>query len=129
MGGYKSHSGGMMQRVILKSKIHGITVTDKDLNYQGSLEVDSDILKEADIYEGEFVQVVNLNTGDRFQTYIIMGEPGSRICALNGGAARKGEVGDTLLVMSYCIVESGKLATHKPIVLLMGEGNKITSGR
>ncbi|MCK4595926.1 aspartate 1-decarboxylase [candidate division WOR-3 bacterium] len=114
-----------MQRIILKSKIHRITVTDKDINYDGSIEIDGDILKQADIYEGELVQVVNLNTGDRFETYTINGKPGSHICALNGGAARKGEIGDILLVISYCLVDLNKLSTHKPVILLMDKGNEV----
>ncbi len=116
-----------MQRIILKSKIHGIVVTHKDLYYEGSIEIDGDILKRADMYEGELVQVVNVNTGERFETYTINGEAGSRICALNGGAARKGEIGDKLLVMSYCIVDSGKLPAHKPVILKMSDGNEMKS--
>lgn len=114
-----------MQRILLKSKIHGIVVTYKNLNYEGSIEVDRDILKQADICEGELVQVVNLNTGERFNTYTLKGEPGSRICALNGGAARKGEIGDPLLIMSYCIVDSDKIEAHKPTILIMDERNEV----
>lgn len=114
-----------MQRILLKSKIHGIVVTYKNLNYEGSIEIDGDILKQADICEGELVQVVNLNTGERFDTYTLKGEPGSRICALNGGAARKGEIGDPLLVMSYCIINLSELPAHKPVILIMSKENEI----
>lgn len=116
-----------MHRIMLSSKVHGITVTNKDINYEGSLQIDSDLLKKARIYEGELVQVVNLNTGDRFETYIISGEAGSGLCSLNGGAARRGEVGDKLLLMSYCVIDSDNLKTHKPVILVIGEGNKVIS--
>jgi len=114
-----------MQKIILNSKIHRMLVTDKNLNYEGSIEIDKEILDLSNIHEGEIVQVVNLNTGERFETYTIAGKPGSRTCALNGGAARKGEIGDPLLVMSYCIIEEGKLLAHKPTILIMGEGNEV----
>jgi len=118
-----------MQRIVLKSKIHRLVVTDKSLNYEGSIAIDRDILRLSDIYEGELVQIVNLNTGERFETYTIGGEPKSRICALNGGVARKGEIGDPLLIISYCITDSGKLPAYKPTILIMDEKNEVKNKR
>ncbi|MEA3432688.1 MAG: aspartate 1-decarboxylase [candidate division WOR-3 bacterium] len=115
----------MMQKIILNSKIHRMLVTNKNINYEGSIDIDKEILDLSNIHEGEMVQVVNLNTGERFETYTIAGKPGSRVCALNGGAARKGEIGDPLLIMSYCITDSDKIEAHKPTILIMGEGNEV----
>jgi aspartate 1-decarboxylase len=99
-----------MLRIVAKSKIQRPRVTDKNLVYEGSIAVDTRLLKLADIAPGEIVQVVNINTGARFETYALKGKPGE-VC-LNGGAARLGEVGDQLIVISYCLIDSVEIEGH-----------------
>jgi len=89
-----------MLRCLVRSKIQRLVVTDKNLKYEGSLELDSRLMRAADILPGELVQVVNVNNGSRFETYVIAARPGLGACVLNGAAARLGEVGDELIVMS-----------------------------
>lgn len=89
-----------MLRCLVRSKIQRLVVTDKNLKYEGSLELDSGLMRAADILPGELVQVVNVNNGSRFETYLIAARAGSGACVLNGAAARLGEVGDELIVMS-----------------------------
>jgi len=114
-----------MDRTICKSKIHGIRVTQKNLEYEGSIEIDSHILEKADILPYEIVQVVNVNTGTRFETYVIKGKSNSGICGLNGGAARLGEIGDPLLIISYGIMDTQKCETYSPIIIFVDENNKV----
>src|SRR3989338_7600769 len=95
-----------MLRSMCKSKIHKVRVTEKELNYQGSIGIDRLLLDAADIMENERVQVVNLNNGSRFETYCIAEKSGSGTVALYGPAARLGMVGDTLIVISYCLADS-----------------------
>ncbi|MDK2952975.1 MAG: aspartate 1-decarboxylase [Kosmotoga sp.] len=90
-----------MFRIMQKSKIHRATVTDKNLNYEGSITIDYRLMKLADIRENELVQVVNINNGERFETYVIKGEEGSGVIALNGAAARLAEIGDRVIIISY----------------------------
>ncbi len=104
-----------MYRKVLKSKIHRIKVKNKNLNYEGSIEIDEDILKQADILPYEIVQVINLNTGARFETYAIEGEKGD--CSLQGGAARLGEIGDELLIFSYELMDSESVEHHTPKIV------------
>ncbi|HID93004.1 MAG TPA: aspartate 1-decarboxylase [bacterium (Candidatus Stahlbacteria)] len=114
-----------MDRIICKSKIHGIRVTQKNLKYEGSIEIDGYILEKADILPHEIVQVVNVNTGSRFDTYVIKGEPNSGICSLNGGAARLGEVGDPLLIISYGIMDTQACKTYQPKIVFVNENNRV----
>lgn len=86
-----------------KSKIHRATVTEANLNYVGSITIDEELMKAANIFEGEKVQIVNNNNGERFETYVIKGEPNSGMICLNGAAARKVEVGDIIIVISYAL--------------------------
>ena len=88
---------------VLKSKIHRAVVTQADLNYVGSITIDLDLIEAADLVAGEKVQIVNNNNGERLETYVIEGERGSGVMCLNGAAARKVQVGDTLIIISYCI--------------------------
>ena len=90
---------------VLKSKIHCVTVTEANLNYMGSITIDEDLMNAANMIEGEKVQVVDNNNGERFETYIIKGERGSGCICLNGAAARKVTVGDTIIIMSYALMD------------------------
>lgn len=99
---------------ILKSKIHNIKVTQTELHYVGSITIDEDILDEANMIAGEKVLVVNNSNGERLETYIIVGNRGSRVCCLNGAAARKAQVGDTLIVMSFAHMEFEEAKKFNP---------------
>src|SRR3990167_5627706 len=100
---------------VLKSKIAYGTITGKELFYVGSITIDEDIMKKANLRENEKVQVVNLNNGERLETYVIKGEPGSKVFCLNGAAARKAEVGDKIFVISYAQIDESE--TLEPIVI------------
>ena len=113
-----------MQRVMMKSKLHGGTVTQCELGYTGSLAVDSNLMEIADLLPHEKVQVVNLNTGARFETYVIEGEPGSGMIGANGGAARLCAVGDTVLVISYATVSDEEARSWQPRVIILDEANE-----
>jgi len=114
-----------MYRCMLKSKIHRAVLTDTNLNYVGSITIDRNLLEAADILPFEKVQVVNNNSGARFETYVIEGEPGSGQVCLNGAAARLGEPGDILIILSYVQVEEEKAREHKPRVVFVDEKNRI----
>ncbi|MGB0522038.1 MAG: aspartate 1-decarboxylase [Flammeovirgaceae bacterium] len=109
----------------LKSKIHCATVTESDLNYMGSITIDEDLIDAADMVAGEKVQIVNNNNGSRFETYVITGERGSGIICLNGSAARQVQVGDIIIIISYCFLAKEDARSHKPILLFPDEHNKI----
>lgn len=113
-----------MLRFMLKSKLHGATVTQCNLHYAGSLTVDRNLMELADLLPDEKVQVVNVNTGARFETYIIEGQAGSGIIGLNGGAARLAVEGDKLLVIAYCLVDDHERARHQPKVILLDSDNQ-----
>ena len=95
-----------MMRFVAKSKLHGLRITETNLNYKGSITLDPELLAAADILPGERVQIVNLSTGARSETYVIEGQAGSGVCALNGPAARTGEVGDMAHVMAYALANA-----------------------
>ncbi len=116
-----------MERIFLKSKIHRATITEANLYYEGSLTIDTELMKEADIMCYEKVSVVNINNGERFETYVIPGEAGSRVICLNGAAARKGTVGDQVIIISYCNLENDEIKQHRPTVILVDEKNNIKS--
>ena len=99
-------------RPFVKSKIQRLRVTDKNLKYEGSLELDEALLTAGDILPGELVQVANVNNGERFETYVIKARAGSGACVLNGAAARLGEVGDEIIVISTVLLEEEKGAGH-----------------
>jgi aspartate 1-decarboxylase len=113
-----------MQRRLLKSKIHRATITAADLHYEGSLTVDQDLLEAADLVTWEEVQVVNVNTGARFSTYVIPGARGSGVLQLNGAAARLGQPGDLVIVMSYAQFESEDIAGFAPTVVFVDQRNR-----
>lgn len=114
-----------MKVSMLKGKIHRATVIQADLNYVGSITIDSDLLEAAGIFEYEKVYIVDVNNGQRFETYTIEGEKGSGIICLNGAAARCAEVGDKIIIMSYCELEVQEVDEHKPKVVFVSDENKI----
>lgn len=114
-----------MQREMLKAKIHRATVTQAELNYEGSLTVDAILLEAADIKEYEKVQVVNLNNGIRFETYTISGKKNSGIICLNGPAARLGIVGDEIIIITYGQYTDEELKKHKPKTIYVDKKNRI----
>src|SRR5688572_3489829 len=114
-----------MEIEILKSKIHRAVITEADLNYVGSLTLDEDLMEAANLIENEKVQVVNVNNGSRIETYIIKGKRGSGICCLNGPAARKGAVGDIVIIISYATMDFDKAKSFKPWIVFPKAGNKL----
>lgn len=110
---------------MLKSKLHCATVTEANLNYMGSITIDEDLLDAANMIAGEKVQIVNNNNGERFETYIIKGERGSGCVCLNGAAARKVVVGDTVIIISYALMDFEEAKTFQPTVVFPKEGNKL----
>lgn len=110
---------------ICKSKIHRARITGADLDYEGSITIDKRLLEEANILANEKVQVVNLNNGARFETYVFVGEEDSGTICLNGPAARLGQVGDLLIVISYCHLEFEEAKRHQPKVIYVDNENRI----
>ena len=114
-----------MQIEVFKSKIHRAVVTEADLNYIGSITIDEDLMDAANIIENEKVQVVNVNNGERLETYVIKGKRGSGVCCLNGPAARKAAIGDIVIIISYATIDFEEAKTFKPWIVFPKEGNKI----
>jgi len=114
-----------MNITMLKGKIHRATVVQAELNYVGSITIDEDLLDAAGILEYEKVHIVDVNNGARFETYTIAGERGSGMICLNGAAARCSEVGDKVIIMAYCQVDSNEAKELKPKVVFVEEDNKI----
>ena len=114
-----------MQRSMLKSKIHRATITQADLHYDGSLTIDQDLMEAAGIIPFEQVHVYNINNGERFETYAIRGGAGSGVIGLNGAAARKGHVGDLIIIVSYAQYDESELADFEPAILLCDERNRV----
>ncbi len=110
---------------MMKSKIHRAKVTEANLNYVGSVTIAKDLMEAADILENEQVQIVNNNNGARFETYVIPGPPHSGIICLNGAAARLVQPGDTIIIISYALMEEKEAREHQPILLFMNEDNSI----
>jgi aspartate 1-decarboxylase len=106
-----------MQVQVVKSKIHRVTVTEADLNYIGSITLDPDLMEAANMIEGEKVQIVNINNGERLETYIIRGERGSKNVCLNGPAARRVAVGDIIIIISYGIMDFEEAKSFKPTLI------------
>ena len=102
---------------VLKSKLHMVKVTEANINYMGSITIDEDLMDAAGLIAGEKVQVVDNNNGERFETYVIRGERGSGCICLNGAAARKVLVGDTVIIMSYALMEFEEARTFKPSIV------------
>jgi len=114
-----------MLRHMMKSKIHRATVTMADLDYEGSLTVDQNLLDAAQMAPYEMVKVFNINNGARFETYVIPGEPGSGVICLNGAAARKGQRGDLIIIVTTAWLDAAEVAKHEPVVVLVDGGNAI----
>ena len=114
-----------MQIEVLKSKIHRAVITEANLNYVGSITIDENLIEAANIIENEKVQVVNVNNGERLETYVIRGKRGSGICCLNGPAARKGMVGDVVVIISYASMDFDEAKQFKPWIVFPKEGNKL----
>lgn len=110
---------------ILKSKVHRIAITEANLNYVGSLTLDEDIMEAANMIENEKVQIVNVSTGSRIETYLITGKRGSGTCCLNGPAARTGAVGDIVIVISYAQMDFEEAKRFRPAIVFPKQGNKL----
>ncbi|WP_128547589.1 aspartate 1-decarboxylase [Larkinella soli] len=110
---------------LLKSKIHRVRVTQAELNYVGSITIDEDLMDAAGLMENEQVHVVNNNNGERLITYVIKGARGSGIICLNGAAARRAQVGDIIIIISYGMMTTEEARTHKPQVIFPDENNRL----
>ena len=115
----------LMLRTILKSKIHGATVTEANLRYTGSITIDAKLLKASDILPNERVQIVNLNNGSRVETYVMEGRAGSGTICMNGAAARWAHKGDIVIIISYCHVENAEIKKIKPRLIFVDAKNRI----
>ncbi|MFZ9815613.1 MAG: aspartate 1-decarboxylase, partial [Candidatus Kapaibacteriota bacterium] len=114
-----------MKRIMFKSKIHRATITQAELHYEGSLTIDTELMDAADLLPYEKVSIVNINNGERLETYIIPGERGSKTICLNGAAARKGAVGDRIIIISYATMSEEEARSYKPTIVLVNEKNDI----
>ena len=108
---------------VLKSKLHCVRVTEANLNYMGSITIDEDLLDAANMIAGEKVQIVDNNNGERFETYVIKGERGSGCVCLNGAAARKVQVGDTVIIISYALMDFEEAKTFTPTVVFPNDNH------
>lgn len=115
-----------MQLTMLKSKIHRATITEANLNYVGSITIDKALMKTAGILEYEQVQIVDINNGQRFETYVIPGEENSGVMCLNGATARLVQPGDKIIIMCYCTLDKEEVKDHEPVVVLVDDENKVT---
>lgn len=114
-----------MQIEVVKSKIHRVTVTGADLNYIGSITIDEDLMEASNIIEGEKVQIVNINNGERLETYVIKGQRGSKEICLNGPAARKVQKGDVIIIISYGIMDFEAAKSFSPTLIFPNEDNSL----
>ncbi|MDR7131564.1 MULTISPECIES: aspartate 1-decarboxylase [Algoriphagus] len=114
-----------MQIQVLKSKIHRVKITQAELHYVGSITIDEDLMDAANLIENEKVQIVNVNNGERLETYVITGERGSGQVCLNGPAARKAQVGDIVIIISYAGMELEEAKKFKPVLIFPDEQNKL----
>lgn len=114
-----------MQRIMFKSKIHRATITQAELHYEGSLTIDLDLMDAADLLPYEKVAIVNINNGERLETYVIPGERGSKTICMNGAAARKGVIGDRIIIISYATMSQEEAREYAPTIVLVNEHNEI----
>jgi aspartate 1-decarboxylase len=114
-----------MQIEIMKSKVHRAVITEANLNYVGSLTLDEDLMDAANLIENEKITVVNANNGERLETYLIRGKRGSGVVCLNGPAARKGNEGDVVIIISYAQMDFETAKSFKPAIVFPKEGNKL----
>lgn len=110
---------------VLKSKIHQATITQADLNYIGSIAIDENLMDAANLIENERVHIYNITNGERLDTYVIKGERGSGVISLNGAAARKAQVGDSVIIVSYASLDFEEAKTHKPNILFPDKYNQL----
>lgn len=115
-----------MRRELCKSKIHGATITEANLYYEGSVTIDRDLMDAADLVPYERVQVVNIHNGSRLESYVLPGAPGSGAICLNGAAARLGAVGDRVIIISYASYDESESIEHEPRVVFVDGRNRIT---
>jgi aspartate 1-decarboxylase len=111
---------------VLKSKLHRVKITQAELHYVGSITIDEDLMDAAKLIEGEKVQIVNINNGERLETYVIKGERGSGMICMNGPAARKVQVGDIIIIISYAMMELEEAKKYTPAVVFPDESNKLS---
>lgn len=116
-----------MRIEMLYSKIHRATITDANINYKGSITIDKAILKEAKLLVGQKVEIVNINNGERFSTYIIEGKENSKTICLNGATARKAQIGDKVIIMAYASYGIDELESYTPTIILLDDKNDIIS--
>lgn len=114
-----------MRRQMLRAKVHRITVTERELAYEGSLTLDAELMRAADMLPYERVEVYDVDNGNRFATYLIEGEPGSGVCCVNGAAAHMVELGDKVILASYADVDESDVSGHRPKIVLIGKENRI----
>ncbi|MEW5807392.1 MAG: aspartate 1-decarboxylase [Acidobacteriota bacterium] len=114
-----------MRRELLRAKIHRITVTERNVHYEGSLTLDADLIDAAKMVPYERIDVYNVNSGHRFSTYVIEGKRGSGACCVNGAAAHLADPGDLLIVASYSLMEDSEIKGHKPIIIVVDSRNRI----
>jgi aspartate 1-decarboxylase len=115
-----------MQIQLFKSKIHRVKITQAELHYVGSITIDEDLMDAANIIANEKVQIVNVNNGERLETYVIKGERGSGQVCLNGPAARKAQVGDIVIIISYATMDFEEAKSFQPTVIFPDEHNQLT---
>jgi len=118
-----------MDRFMMKSKIHRATVTEANLHYMGSITIDSDLMKAADLLANEKVQIVNNHNGARFETYVITGPAGSGVICLNGAAARLVQPGDEVIIISYAMMPNEEAQRYQPAVVFVDKNNRIKNIR
>jgi aspartate 1-decarboxylase len=114
-----------MRIEVMKSKIHRVKITQAELHYVGSITIDEALMDASDIVENEKVQIVNINNGERLETYVIKGERDSGEICLNGPAARKAQVGDIIIIISYASIEKAEAGNHKPTLVFPDVNNKL----
>ena len=112
---------------VLKSKIHRVKITQAELHYVGSITLDENLMDAANIIENEKVQIVNINNGERIETYVIKGERGTGEVCLNGPAARRAQVGDIIIIISYASMDADEAKQHQPIIIFPDEKNQVSS--
>ena len=114
-----------MQKIMLTGKIHKARITACELDYEGSLEIDPEILQKANILPYEKILVVNRNNGERLETYAIPGKAGSKVFCLNGPAAHKGNIGDCITIMAFSVVDEKEALTYEPVIAVLDKENNI----
>jgi aspartate 1-decarboxylase len=118
----------LMLLTMLKCKLHRASVTECDLNYEGSISIDKKLIEASGLLINERVEIYNIDNGERFATYVIEGEAGSGVIGLNGAAARKACVGDKLIICAYAQMSEDEARSHEPRIVIVGARNKITKG-